>query len=79
MEDKIEHAQKLIEDAVRDYPRIAVASSFGKDSMVTLHLAREVDPGIEIFSVMTRYWHAPTKDTTTYVRVKHSLASGTGG
>jgi len=24
-------------------------------------------------------WHAPTKDTTSYVRVKDSLASGTGG
>ncbi len=65
MEDKIEHAQKLIEDAVRDYPRIAVASSFGKDSMVTLHLAREVDPGIEIFSVMTRY---KPRETFDYLR-----------
>ena len=25
------------------------------------------------------HWHAPTKDTTSYVRVKDSLASGTGG
>ncbi len=24
-------------------------------------------------------WHAPTKDTTCYVRVKDSLASGAGG
>jgi len=24
-------------------------------------------------------WHAPTKDTTSYVRVKDILASGTGG
>ena len=24
-------------------------------------------------------WHAPTKDTTSYVRVKDSLASGSGG
>jgi hypothetical protein len=24
-------------------------------------------------------WHAPTKDTTSYVRVKDSLVSGTGG
>ena len=24
-------------------------------------------------------WHAPTKDTTSYVRVKDSLASGAGG
>ncbi|MFC2013812.1 hypothetical protein ACFLU8_02900 [Chloroflexota bacterium] len=30
----------------------------------------------EIFNTV---WHAPTKDTTSYVRVKDSLASGTGG
>ena len=28
MEEKIEHAKKLIEEAVRNYPRIAVACSF---------------------------------------------------
>jgi phosphoadenosine phosphosulfate reductase len=55
IEDKIEHAKELIADAVREYPRVAVACSFGKDSMVTVHLAREVDPNIPIFSVMTQY------------------------
>jgi len=49
MEGKIERAKKLIEEAVRNYPRVAVACSFGKDSMVTVHLAREVDP--EIYSL----------------------------
>ena len=55
MEAKVERAKRLIEDAVRRYPNIAVACSFGKDSMVTVHLARGVDPKIKIFSVMTRY------------------------
>lgn len=55
MADKIEHAKELIAQAIKDYPRVAVACSFGKDSMVTVHLAREVDPEIKIFSVMTRY------------------------
>ena len=50
---------------MRDYPKIAVACSFGKDSMVTLHLAREVDPGIKIFSVMTRY---KPRETFDYLR-----------
>jgi len=66
MEDKIEHAKGLIEDAVRNYPRIAVASSFGKDSMVTVHLAREVDPEIKIFSVMTQF---KPKETFDYLRL----------
>ncbi|MFQ6618932.1 MAG: phosphoadenosine phosphosulfate reductase family protein [Fidelibacterota bacterium] len=55
MESKIEHSKELIEYAVNTYNRIAVACSFGKDSMVTVHLAREVDPEIKIFSVMTMY------------------------
>ena len=65
MEDKIEHAKKLIEDAIRNYPRVAVACSFGKDSIVTVHLAREVDPNIKIFSVMTKY---KPRETFDYLR-----------
>ncbi len=66
MGEKIEHAKKLIEDAVRNYPRVAVACSFGKDSMVTVHLAREVDPNIKIFSVMTQY---KPRETLDYLRL----------
>lgn len=65
MEQKIENAKKLIEDAIRKYPRIAVACSFGKDSMVTVHLAREVDPNVKVFAVMTQY---KPKETFDYLR-----------
>jgi|TARA_B100000315_G_scaffold236529_1_gene252382 phosphoadenosine phosphosulfate reductase len=65
MEEKVAHAKKLIEDAVRKYPRIAVACSFGKDSMVTVHLAREVDPNIKVFSIMTPY---KPRETFDYLR-----------
>ena len=51
--DKIEHSKKIIKEAVEKYPKIAVACSFGKDSMVALHLAREVDKNIPVFAVMT--------------------------
>ncbi len=73
MEDKIEHAKELIEDAVRNYPRIAVACSFGKDSMVTVHLAREVDPNIKVFSVMTRYNPRETFDYLKLMDKKMNL------
>lgn len=66
MEEKVEHAKKLIEEAIKMYPRIAVACSFGKDSMVTVHLAREVYPQVEIFSVMTQY---KPGDTFKYLRL----------
>jgi phosphoadenosine phosphosulfate reductase len=50
VEEKIKHAKELIEQSIRKYPRIAVACSFGKDSMVAVHIAREVDPNISIFA-----------------------------
>ncbi len=62
--DKVNHEKELISEAVEKYPKIAVASSFGKDSMVTLHLARSIAPDIPIFSIMTR--HKP-KDTFKYL------------
>ena len=66
MEDKIEYAKRLIEDAIRNYPRVTVACSFGKDSMVTVHLAREVDPHIKVFSIMTPY---KPRETFDYLRL----------
>lgn len=55
IQDKIEHSKDVIRQAMSENPRIAVASSFGKDSMVVLHLALEVDPNIKVFSVMTKF------------------------
>jgi len=71
--EKIEHAKKLIGEAIRDYPQIAVACSFGKDSIVTVHLAREVDPEIKIFSVMTQYKPRETFDYLKLMNKKMSL------
>ncbi len=65
MDEKIVHAREVIAEAIRSYPRIAVACSFGKDSMVAVHLAREVDPEIKVFSVMTRF-----KPVETYQYLK---------
>jgi phosphoadenosine phosphosulfate reductase len=64
--EKIEHAKELIAEAIRKYPRIGVACSFGKDSMVTVHLAREVDPDIKVFAVMTQY---KPEETFEYLRL----------
>jgi phosphoadenosine phosphosulfate reductase len=75
MEEKIEHAKELIEDAVRSYQRIAVACSFGKDSMVAVHLAREVDPDIKIFSIMTQYKPGETLDYLKKMNKKMNLGT----
>ena len=65
MEDKVKHAKELIAESIKRYPRIAVACSFGKDSMVMVHLAREIDPEIKIFAVMTQY---KPRETFEYLR-----------
>jgi phosphoadenosine phosphosulfate reductase len=60
MKDKIEHAKKLIKDVVDEYGNhAALGCSWGKDSMVLLHLALDVNPDIQIFSILTI--HKPKK------------------
>jgi phosphoadenosine phosphosulfate reductase len=53
--DKIEHSKNLIKEYITKYPRIAVAVSWGKDSMVLLHLALQVKPEVPVFTVVTPY------------------------
>lgn len=65
MLEKIDHAKELISNAIEQYPRVAVACSFGKDSMVVVDLARQVDPDIPVFAVMTRY---KPEETLVYLR-----------
>jgi phosphoadenosine phosphosulfate reductase len=49
---KIADAKELISWAVEKYPQMCVGCSFGKDSMVTLHLVRSVKPDIPVVSIM---------------------------
>ena len=53
--EKIEHSKKIIEDSLKKYKRIAVACSFGKDSIVVLHLALQIKPDIPVFTVLTPF------------------------
>lgn len=55
MKEKIERAKELIKEAIANYPNIAVACSFGKDSMVVLHLALQLKRDIPVFTVMTPF------------------------
>jgi cysteate synthase len=70
LEEKVQHSKELIQEAVRTYgKRVAVACSWGKDSMVLLHLARSIDPDIPIFSVLTI--HKPKETFDFVVKVVH--------
>jgi len=55
MHKKINHSLELLEDCIKKYPKIAVASSFGKDSIVVLHLCQRIKPKIQVFSIMTPF------------------------
>lgn len=59
-----EFSKGIIRDAVKNYRRTAVACSFGKDSMATVLLAREVHPEIPVFSIMTAF---KPKETFEYL------------
>jgi phosphoadenosine phosphosulfate reductase len=50
--EKVDAARGLIDESVKRFPRIALGCSFGKDSMVTLHLALSVWPKIPVFAVL---------------------------
>ncbi|HUT82576.1 MAG TPA: phosphoadenosine phosphosulfate reductase family protein [Candidatus Bathyarchaeia archaeon] len=51
---KTAHAKEIISNAIKKYgDKLAVACSFGKDSMVVVHLALSVKLDVPIFTVMT--------------------------
>ncbi len=53
MNEKIEHSKKLIADALKKYKRVGIAVSWGKDSMTVLHLARQINPKVQCFMLVT--------------------------
>ena len=55
MDKKINQSLEIISEAIKKYPKIAVACSFGKDSIVTVHLCRRIKPDIQIFTIMTPF------------------------
>ena len=72
--NKVSNAKRIISDAIKQYgDKLAVACSFGKDSMVVLHLALQVDPRIRIFAVMTPFKPKETFDYKDQMIVKYRL------
>ena len=51
--EKIDAAFIIIKQTIDKYQKIALGCSFGKDSMVTLHLCLKIDPKIKVFSVLS--------------------------
>lgn len=60
--DKVKNAKDIIKWTLKEYNRVAIACSFGKDSMVVVHLALQIDPKIKVFSIMTPFKFKETFD-----------------
>lgn len=50
--EKVQKAKDLITEQYKLHPDITIGCSFGKDSLVTLHLTLQVHPNISVFGVM---------------------------
>ncbi len=70
---KIDDAKRLIAQAIKDYPNIALGCSFGKDSMVTLALVLSVKPDIPVFAIMANTEFPETYEFATAVAVRYNL------
>ena len=68
MRKKIIHSLALIASTLETYKNIALACSFGKDSMVTLHLCRQINPDIKVMEISTPYWFKETQSYSSDMR-----------
>ncbi len=50
---KVEKARSLIKESIKKHPKIALGCSFGKDSMVLLHLTLSISPNIPVFALLS--------------------------
>ena len=67
---KAAKAREIISFTLKKLGRIGVFCSFGKDSMVVLHLALQVDPNIPVIAVMTPF---KPKETFDYMESMNNL------
>ena len=70
---KTRDAKELIRESIRKWDRIGAFCSFGKDSMVMLHLAMQVDPDIKVISIMTRFKPQETFDYLRMIETRWKL------
>jgi len=66
--EKEKKSLSLIKSTLETYKKIAVASSFGKDSIVTLHLVRQINPEIPVFAIMTPFKPKETFELMEQIR-----------
>ena len=71
---KSNKAKEVIKESIDMWKeKVAVFCSFGKDSMVVLHLALQVNPMIKVISIMTRFKPPETFDYLSNLKSKWNL------
>lgn len=70
---KLENARQLIKQSTRTYSKIAPGCSFGKDSMVLLHLVLGVKPDIPVFNLLANTEFPETYAFAREMIVKYHL------
>lgn len=73
--EKAERARKIIKEAIKNYKEdIAIACSFGKDSIVLLDLALKIKPNIKVFSVITPFTPPETLKYKQKIEEKYKIS-----
>ncbi len=62
LDEKIKKTKKIVEDAVKKYPKIGIGFSGGTDSLVILHLTLPIKPDLPIIFVNTYHQFPETYD-----------------
>lgn len=65
--EKILHSKKLIKQSLEEFETVKLACSFGKDSMVVLHLALQLCKDISVFTVLTPMKPAETQSYMIHI------------
>jgi len=73
MDEKVEDALSFIEEQLQKYDRIALVSSFGKDSMVVKHLVLQKNPNILILWIKPPFLPKETIEFAEKVKQEWNL------
>lgn len=70
---KLEVTRETLAWALDEFERIALACSFGKDSITVLSMARQIDPRIKVFMIRTGYGFEETERFKDRLREEWNL------
>ncbi|TET90740.1 MAG: phosphoadenylyl-sulfate reductase [Methanomassiliicoccales archaeon] len=62
LKSKLDETNEILSWTLKEFERVAVACSFGKDSVTVLSLARQIDPNVLVFWIKTGYAFKETEE-----------------